>query len=285
MTKTVTIQLTAPTFANVTPGVVKQAEEFLRSVTTDAILKVVRMQPGEPFIIRCDNRWDRRIPQATRKIQAFWQIPGSGRLLNTIWSIIQSETYRYPKRRTGHLGASWQVYVKTPLGGISGALGRIGYDAGNSLGGSIPRTQPKRVGTTFPENVVPGAVYTFLNVAKYGSLMSRYSAILALRGSIAKSVAKSKSDTNLRIDSRLKKLARSEFYKATPRGYSTVTRIKAAGRRAALKTQAIVKAFDIPAPGTRISGQFGYLKRLSGVSVTYFKYFKRSDVAKQGRLV
>ena len=106
--------------------------------------------------------------------------------------------------------------------------------------------------------------------------MSRYSAILALRGSIAKSVAKTKPDKPINVDGRIKKLIRSVFYKNTPAGYSTVVRIKNAARRAALKTQVLIRAFDLPAPKRSFS--------LSGISVTYFKTVTIQDITKQGRL-
>ena len=81
MAVTVTIPVNAGEFTKVTPGVIRQVRELLRRRTGEVIREVALKQPGEKFIVRVDNRWDKPIAAAETKIQAFWALPGNGRIL------------------------------------------------------------------------------------------------------------------------------------------------------------------------------------------------------------
>jgi hypothetical protein len=259
MVTTVTIKVGDPRFANTTPGMIKQVQDYLRRETVAEIRKVQQRQRGEDIVYRIDNRFDRPIIQSKWKIQAFWQLPGPGEILRKVWQLKDAETYKHVTRRTGRLGSSWRVFYKRPAPGP----------------GRNPNVA-QQVSPSFPNSVPPGSTYTFINVAPYGSLMSRYSAIIALRGSIAKSVARTKPDKEARISGRVTQLTRSIFYQNTPRGYSTVVRIrKAVTRGPKLVT---IRAFDLEP-----TGNLGNLKRISGIAVTFWRRLRSSDVAKQGR--
>lgn len=268
----VVIKTDLGTFAKVTPGVIKQARQALIRETLKQIAFVERVQPGEEYVVRVDNKWaDGKgrgsIQNAKGKIQAFWAFPANARVLQRIWQLIQQETYKYVARRTGTLGGSWLIFFKAPQPG------------GRPIKGK-GRPEGVQVGANFPSEVAPGSGYTFLNKAEYGSLMSRYSAVKALRLSIAKAVTKTKDNQPLKLKRKLKKSFNTILYQNTPKGYSTVTRIAKLGRAFARNNPSTVRAFDLK----EVKGSFSYLKRLSGINVTFFKGITRQDVIRDGRL-
>ena len=253
MVNVVTISVNAGTFSNLTPGVMQQIRNVLVRETTKQIRYVQMRQPGEEYVVKVDDRWGAPITNAQWRIQAFWAYPANTDILKKIWALIQEETYKFPKRRTGHLLNSWRISVK------SARQRQLGGGPGS------PTT------SAFPPMVEPGSGYTFINEATYGSLMSRWSAIMALRGSIAKAAKRGRIAPR-----RITALTRSVFYHNTPKGYSTVARIAKRARQFATKSPVLIRAFDIAPSG-------GTLKRVSGVTVAFLRGVTITDIRRQGR--
>ena len=253
----VTITINSGEFATVTPGVIRQVRRLLQVETVKVIQQVERKQPGDNYVVRVDGRWGVPIAQAVQRIQAFWQYPVDGDILRKVWALINEETYKYPTRRTGRLGGSWRAYYRPPK------------KSGRSS--SIP------IGNRILPILPPGAGISFVNEAKYGSLMSRWSAMAALRQTIGKKVSKLKPHQPIKLDRLFNKITRSVLYHNTPRGYSTVTRIASRARRFALRAPVLIRAFDLPPTGG------SQLKRISGISVTALRNIRISDITKQGR--